>query len=171
METQTAAQGRACGACRACCLVYYVDEIKDDTGNVQAKKGWTWCVHCVEGVGCAIHRALAERAPKCYQFSCLWLEGVMPESFRPDEIGVAFDTMCDLGTGDTLLRATEVWPGALGEPEIIDLIQRVVRSGMPVYYVEFERNPIIYLRDGLDPAPIVLRMREKGVPLLILADS
>lgn len=70
----TPAAGRECGACTLCCKVYDVPSLEKPAG--------TWCRHCVQGRGCAIH---ATRPEHCRSFHCLWMTQTwLGPEWKPD---------------------------------------------------------------------------------------
>ena len=119
----TMAQKRPCGACQACCAVVGVVEL--------AKDQWQHCPNQCDQ-GCAIYE---DRPATCSGYYCLWALGWIDgdERRRPDRLGVIFDwrSYGEILTGETgaadtpVIQVQEVWPGALGEPNVQWLTQRL----------------------------------------------
>lgn len=64
---------RECGACSLCCNVLQIDELDKPAGE--------WCRHCRLGHGgCTIYD---RRPDTCAGFGCAWLQGDLPEHWRP----------------------------------------------------------------------------------------
>jgi hypothetical protein len=121
---------RGCGDCQACCTVVGVQEL--------SKPHWTRCRHqCT--AGCAIYE---ERPRSCRGYSCLWAAGLLDgdEVRRPDRLGVIFDLRTKGSTasdsvrpGDqVLIQAWEVWPGALDQPAVASLVDRIAEKCLVV---------------------------------------
>lgn len=79
--TAELAPGRECGSCTACCKIPAID-----TATLRKPAG-VMCPNCT-GSSCGIYDS---RPEPCRTFYCLWRKvGAMPESLRPDRIGVMF---------------------------------------------------------------------------------
>ena len=82
MRLQMAETPRTCGPCTLCCKVLAVREL--------GKPKDTWCPHARKGAGCGIYWM---RPEPCRDFRCFWLQGLLPEPFRPDKVhGVVYST-------------------------------------------------------------------------------
>jgi hypothetical protein len=76
--------GRECGSCTACCKLPEIDlpELK--------KPADMMCPNCT-GEGCEIYEA---RPSVCRTYYCIWRRiGALPESARPDRLGVMLHFM------------------------------------------------------------------------------
>ena len=113
------AEGRACGSCSVCCSVLRVDELSKPAGRD--------CRHQRGEQGCSIH---ATRPDVCRGYHCLWLQGGLEESERPDRTGGLVDLEPD-GLG-VRLGIREVRAGAFeASPELQAIAERH-REQMPV---------------------------------------
>lgn len=86
-ETERMTLGRACGDCRLCCKIVNVEETEDRDGvktTTMRKRPGPWCKHACDK-GCGIYET---RPPACSGYQCVWLEGIFPDEYRPDKIGV-----------------------------------------------------------------------------------
>jgi hypothetical protein len=118
MNRERSSNGRQCGECTACCTVLAVTELG---------KPMRWaCDH----LGCAGCRVYGERPQSCRAFDCLWLRGgVGPdESFRPDRLGVIFDSFTSPRTNEARYVAFEVWNGAFEGPAASATIEETARG-------------------------------------------
>ena len=70
------AEARQCAGCRECCI-----QIEVKTLN---KPGGVFCSH-LDAKGCSIYEA---RPDACKDFSCAWLLGQMPKSYKPEKTGM-----------------------------------------------------------------------------------
>jgi hypothetical protein len=68
---------RECGTCSLCCKLIAVEELKKLHG--------VWCFLWKKGVGCKIYNI---RPKSCKEFTCLWLEGKLPDELSPRRTGV-----------------------------------------------------------------------------------
>lgn len=75
MKTLPVIQDRTCGSCTLCCKLLSVDELGKPVGQ--------WCERCDPKVGCGIY---PDRPQSCRDFTCLWLQGGVPEHWRPDKL-------------------------------------------------------------------------------------
>jgi len=91
---------RICGPCSLCCTVLRVDELKKLGGVSCDKLG-------PEGTGCSIHDT---RPRICRNYRCLWLQGKLEDSDRPDQLGAILDLVSE-GTLPRL-AIREVTPGS-----------------------------------------------------------
>jgi hypothetical protein len=115
---ESAADGRQCGECTACCTVLAVAELH---------KPARWACDYVDCTGCAVYQI---RPPTCRQFHCLWLRGAIAggEEFRPDRLGVLFDAFRRTAGGPLLLFAVEVLPGAFDDEYVRDMLAAIARN-------------------------------------------
>jgi hypothetical protein len=75
------APGRECGECTACCKIPKID------APTLRKPAGVMCPNCT-GQSCGIYET---RPEPCRSFFCLWREvATMPDTLRPDRIGVMF---------------------------------------------------------------------------------
>ena len=94
---------RECGKCTVCCTALTVPSLE--------KPKQKECDHlCGDGSGCGIYKS---RPTECREFQCLWTQGVLTESHRPDKIGI-MAYYVDTQFGETLLM-TETIPNAYDE--------------------------------------------------------
>ncbi len=76
--------GRACGDCVACCKVL---ELNAPEMNFRKPAG-VLCQHCT-GASCGIYET---RPQECRDWYCAWRRiSAMPETTRPDKLGLMFD--------------------------------------------------------------------------------
>lgn len=94
---------RKCARCTGCCTVLAVEEIDKPDG--------VSCKHEIKHRGCGIYDT---RPNQCRNFLCLWKLGLGSSKDAPDKIGVVFDSYTD-DRGRTVLRAAEMWSGAMRE--------------------------------------------------------
>src|SRR3954471_24076624 len=78
LKLQSSSGGRECGGCTACCTACAVVPL-----NKPVNVAW---VHLAGG-GCGIYDS---RPSPCRVFRCAWLQGLLPEKFRPDQSGVVW---------------------------------------------------------------------------------
>lgn len=147
---------RSCGTCEECCRVVAVAELN--------KPYHTPCVHQT-GKGCAIY---GNHPVECKDYTCVWLQGLLPEEMRPDKIGI----LVDAEGGDEWVVIQECRRGALDTPVGIELINRIsgavgklrrgvriepfgahkrataTEKGLPGLYQEIA--PKVYLYVGID---------------------
>lgn len=72
---------RRCGTCQACCVAGHVPETNKPAGQA--------CPQMRVGKpGCTVHGEANGQPPSCASFRCLWLQGVGPDAYRPDRVGV-----------------------------------------------------------------------------------
>jgi hypothetical protein len=113
---------RECGACTACCIVPGIDtrEIQKQTGAA--------CRHC-SASGCANY----ETRPKaCREFTCAWLEGVLPDDWRPERSGVlAQGVTIGLRPGLSLMLIADALK-TVRQPWFVDFVFAQLQLGMPL---------------------------------------
>lgn len=115
-------EARSCGDCTACCVVPAID-----TPQIQKITG-AMCRHLGPG-GCGIYET---RPRACREFFCAWIEGAMPEGWRPRDCGVLAQTIMVGGQagmslmliGDALKTVRQDW--------FVDYVQAGLRAGMPL---------------------------------------
>ena len=125
---------RVCGGCTLCCKVLSVPAVPSPKDE--------WCCHAHKHTGCAIYPT---RPDACRTFTCLWLDGHLPEWARPDKIhGVVTAT-------DMRLQITEDpgWPGDASR-HLEPLLTEVYRDGRYVAIVCGETWRLRGTRDALD---------------------
>ncbi|HUQ69252.1 MAG TPA: hypothetical protein VM165_07010 [Planctomycetaceae bacterium] len=107
---------RSCGSCTACCAVLAVVELR--------KPMRCACPHQAHD-GCRIY---ADRPASCRQFNCLWLRGGLPadEAWRPDRLGVLFDSFTRATDDQPQLTALEVFPDVFASETGATLLRRIV---------------------------------------------
>jgi hypothetical protein len=110
---------RACNGCTECCSVLGVKPID--------KAPWVSCEHLCEA-GCAIY---LERPGICGEFNCLWQCGLGTMDERPDNLGVIFaPTAGPLPfTGETEIQLYEAQPGAMSDPRVMKICNKLVKGG------------------------------------------
>lgn len=120
---------RSCGACTACCTALGVTELDKPMG--------ARCVHERAARGCAIY---ADRPPSCRGYRCGWLQGALPEEFRPDRAGFIIEPwrLPDGGEDGVLFR--EVREGALDSSACYAVTQALVQAGRVLYLMYLGEN-------------------------------
>lgn len=114
--------GRVCGECNACCKPFLVLEVgKNDSG---------WCPRCDLGRGCRIY---PDRPLECRQFTCMWLNGIGDEHFRPDRLGVMMDVK-DIKLGDRVVGELHFWEMRTGAFDQ-DLIQQTAEANKDAGFI------------------------------------
>jgi hypothetical protein len=115
LAAPTAADGRECGSCTACCIVPAIAELQ---------KPARWSCDHLERCGCRIYDA---RPASCRVFHCLWLRGAMAPNLelRPDRLGVMFDWFRSLKTSAERCVAFELWAGALATPDAVAVLNHL----------------------------------------------
>lgn len=126
---------RSCGACTACCTALGVTELGKPMG--------ARCIHVRDANppasfgGCVIY---ASRPPSCRAYECGWLQGALPEEFRPDVVGFVIDPWVqppDGGNPGVILR--EVREGAL-DGEAASVVIGSVIAHTVVYCLYLDDN-------------------------------
>ena len=75
ITTETAAAGKACGACGMCCKVLHISELEKPAG--------VWCGHFKKGSGCGDY---AGRPSACRGFLCLWItQDFLGPDWKPEK--------------------------------------------------------------------------------------
>jgi hypothetical protein len=115
--------GRTCGPCTACCKPLAVPEVGKFDGG--------WCKHAIARKGCSIYE---NRPYACKAFTCLWLNGVGPDEYRPDLLGVMMDTQdCVVDERKfPIIHLYEIRTDALDQPIITELIDMNKAGGNAV---------------------------------------
>jgi len=75
---------RECGSCTLCCKLLGIKELKKPAG--------VWCNLVQIGTGCGQYET---RPQSCRDFSCLWLQGVLPLELKPSEVRAVFSMTTD----------------------------------------------------------------------------
>jgi hypothetical protein len=81
--SDAAASDRSCGACQACCVVYHIDGLEQESPR------WVPC-HKLCDAGCGIY---TDRPDGCRTFRCAWLGGWGEDDQRPDRLGVLIERL------------------------------------------------------------------------------
>jgi hypothetical protein len=115
LRARSAAAGRECEDCAACCIVPAVHEL-----NKPAR----WSCDNLSCHGCRIYDS---RPASCRDFNCLWLRGALADDpmLRPDRLGVMFDWFQSLKAGRERLMAFELWNGAFDGPQAAELLRNI----------------------------------------------
>ncbi len=116
------AAGRSCGECTVCCIVPGID-----THDIQKITGAT-CRHCAAG-GCAIYDA---RPRACRDFFCAWMEGAMPQDWRPNDSGVLAQGIEMGGRRGMSLMLIADGLKTVRQDWFVEYVQQGLRAGMPL---------------------------------------
>ncbi len=125
---------RTCGECSACCTTHAVPDLKP----VGKPAGVACSKLCAQG--CGIYQT---RPGSCRAFECGWLQdttGAMPDSARPDKLGLVLSMMYGTAFGD--LVAVYVVPGVELSGQAQDLIDQLASKEV-IIVVEKDRRSII----------------------------
>jgi len=114
--------GRSCGDCTVCCIVPGID-----THDIQKITGAT-CRHCVAG-GCAIYET---RPRACREFFCAWIEGAMPEGWRPRDSGVLAQTIMAGGRQGMSLMLIADGLKTVRQEWFVAYVQSALRADIPL---------------------------------------
>lgn len=114
VELKQRGQTRLCGGCRACCVVFKIDEVKKDLNEP--------CRHLKPGPkgGCVIYD---DRPQVCRSFECAWKLGLGSVGDRPDRLGILCYTV-NLEDGGPGLAVVETKLGAFQQKRVRELLQR-----------------------------------------------
>jgi hypothetical protein len=118
---------RTCGTCTLCCKATAVFELRKPTGE--------WCAHCTAatgaaGKGCGVYET---RPYECRAFECLWLQGLLPERDRPDDLHAVLYAQATADPDRPLVVVAEAYPGAAARnPRLATLLAGILRRGHPV---------------------------------------
>jgi len=116
------AAGRSCGDCTVCCIVPGID-----THDIQKITGAP-CRHCAAG-GCTIYET---RPRACREFFCAWIEGAMPDGWRPRDCGVLAREIEMMGRkGMSLILFADALK-TVRQDRFVDYVQRRIREGVPL---------------------------------------
>lgn len=117
---------RTCGTCNACCIAPKVDGVNE---------AWTRCPHLKDHPSkhsCLIYD---KRPDICQKFECVWLQkhnwDSMPNAMRPDKCGVMLT-----GEEDGSVKVWELWDGAVSQPYVLMVLQRIMNNGTPLKFVK-----------------------------------
>ncbi len=116
------AAGRACGDCTVCCVVPGID-----THDIQKITGAA-CRHCAAG-GCAIYDA---RPRACRAFFCAWIEGAMPDGWRPRDSGVLAQGIMVGGRPGMSLMLIADGLKTVRQDWFVKYVQDALRADMPL---------------------------------------
>lgn len=130
--------GRECGPCSACCTLMAIPELVNQTGKGNHAK----CAndHKAPTGSCSIYE---DRPNTCRAFACQWLErpNIVPGDVRrrPDNLGLMFTVISIDQTGENVVAAWEVWPGAvLQEQYFLDKMLKNLQEGK----IHDDRGPL-----------------------------
>jgi len=104
---------RKCGECSLCCTLVACPALKKPVNQK--------CVHCVDGIGCAIH---ASRPQMCADFECAWLRGDLPEWARPDKVHFVVEVLDGLSAVLVLQEPGQEWC----TPEVDAMLKSLYRD-------------------------------------------
>lgn len=138
---------RTCGECTLCCYTMESAELDMKVGE--------WCKMCTN-TGCSIHE---KRPNVCRRFNCVWLqETQIPDSFRPDRIGVVFERpgRCDVFVGHIVNE------GAHETPEVKVFVDKINQSGNSVMLCETDSDKKFYALAGDDTLEIITAKLESS---------
>ncbi len=96
---------RTCGTCNACCVHIEIPVLDKPAGKP--------CQHlCNAAAGCC---SIYERRPaECATYTCAWLDGCLPDDFRPDRSGILLDKCRIEGERPlTILIGSEIKAGSI----------------------------------------------------------
>lgn len=114
---------RSCGSCRACCIHVKVEAFDKPAGTACEKLLPVLVENPDAGGCCSIYD---QRPSECRQYTCSWLEGVVPESLSPARCGCIFETAWFRYPRTTrLLMAFEY------EPKLTDAMLDELEAGLP----------------------------------------
>jgi Fe-S-cluster containining protein len=118
-ERALRAATRSCGPCSHCCTVLRVEELAKPAGRD--------CVNQRGERGCSIHES---RPAVCQGYRCLWLQGGLGDTERPDQTGGIVD-LESAGFG-VQLSIREIYEGAFDASPVLQAIAERYRNEMPV---------------------------------------
>lgn len=120
---------RQCGDCTLCCKLVGVEELN--------KPQNVWCQYCNNGT-CNIYQL---RPKSCRDFDCLWLQGLIPEDFKPNKIHLVFAMTTD---GKRLvLHKDPTWPDTYKEGPVGEYIEGVAQAGVDVIVIEGDKRHLL----------------------------
>ena len=125
---------RRCGSCQECCTVGHVPEIGKPPG--------VKCEHLRRGKpGCSLHGS-EQRPESCGAFKCLWLQGVGPDSYRPDRTGIYLVLRQEPGAAAPTVLAFETHRFAARSTgrAMLDELRRSVPVGVVPFPEAFPRH-------------------------------
>lgn len=109
---------RECGECKACCVVFHIDELDKPAG----KK----CEHlCARG--CSRYD---DRPATCRAYRCAWLDGFGDDEMRPDRSGIVYDLRDRADGKGKYIFVMEAQPGGLVRARAA--IDELAKGGTPV---------------------------------------
>src|SRR5262245_23362328 len=111
-----------------CCKLIAVDELNRPKD--------AWCRLCDVGKGCTIY---PERPPSCQEFKCLWLQGIGPDSIRPDRSKVVMAATKDDKEVHMHVdpNRPDAWNGLRG------MIKMFVRNGYQVFLIRGDKKILV----------------------------
>lgn len=135
---------RACGSCTLCCKVMKVNELDKPVGQ--------WCKHCVTTNGCQIY---PDRPQSCRDFQCLWLQGHLPEDWKPNKI----KTVLWMEQDEVLMWHEDPnGPETSRHGETAETLQRMVEAGAVVVIVRGQTRRFMG-----KPGNVIAKMQARGV--------
>lgn len=127
---------RTCGACRACCTVLGEPSLGLDAYEQcphEVPEGWILIDSIHQGGrGCARY---SKRPQECRDYRCLWKQGLLAESERPDRIGIVVDTtvkLCSRWLGHAY-HVREIELNASDRLEAQQVTKRLADAGAAVF--------------------------------------
>lgn len=141
-------QARPCGDCKACCVVFRVEELQKPA-KVACKN--------LGNIGCAIYSA---RPSSCRNYQCVWSQGFFGVNQRPDLLGlvVSFsedENILQQKTGIRLLVIRQVWDGAADTDEAKAFVRDIAKKYL-VALVDGSRRTLVGPSDLLEIAYPIL---------------
>jgi hypothetical protein len=130
---------RSCGDCDACCTALAVDDHEDGP-----KPAGVRCPSLRSSArrlarGCLIY---ATRPASCRDYECGWLQGLMPDDFRPDRVGFIIDPWHPPdGSRDGVLFR-ELRPGALDSEPALAAREAIVDEVVVLMHTDGSRSLI-----------------------------
>lgn len=109
---------RECGECKACCVVFDIDEL--------GKRAGVKCEHLCSN-GCSRYET---RPVTCRAYRCAWLDGYGDDEMRPDRSGIVYDLRDRADQQGKYIFVMEAQPGGLARAR--GAIDELAKSGVPV---------------------------------------
>jgi hypothetical protein len=134
---------RSCGSCFMCCTVLAIPELQKPAGkrcqHVQMLRGAQIELDSQAGGCCSIHAMKPER---CTEFRCAWLDGWMPDEYRPDRIKGVVTTGDD---GTSLIIHEHAHFEGVASRALKPMIDAMAIDGTPVFVVCGDQRKMIVL--------------------------
>lgn len=139
---------RQCGSCTMCCKLLAVKELE--------KPACQWCSHVIQGKGCSIYET---RPTACREFECAWLQGALPEDWRPDKVKFV---VAAASAGDALIIHED--PTSNVEPSkthrgLRGAIDRWARLGKVTFVLRGSKRRVLG-----DPKAVAALLKKGGAP-------